>query len=223
MAQRNDIILVVEDNAVSQLLYNRVITKAFPKHKILVVSDLSTAAEVLTDSTINVVAAIIDNGFPLVPGGARKGKARIPEGHVPEKEQLDKEGGAGTMLMRFIRTGKSGALAKSTLDQIWNLELLGDPSTRYKHLPIVWNSASPEAGKVAAVEAAVEGKAIDLSMPHFLDTNVRITPGAVMAIDDHTAATDKQSVHAIVGYLQQQLAHQLSVGSRDNAGRDGPT
>jgi hypothetical protein len=214
--KKKDTILIVEDNeAVGRVVYESIMKAQFPDHEIIRVVDMESAVSILQDSDKNVVAAVIDNGFPLIEGGDRKGKTRNPQKEEgveispldpDEKYKMDKEGGAGTMLIRYIRTGTFGALANRTLKEVAEFGELKTLPDKYKDMPIAWNSASPEAGKVATVKAASAGQEIDPQSSIFTDTTVKIPKTELETLDAHTVATDKFGIKNIALFFKEQFA-----------------
>ncbi len=240
MEKNKNAILLVEDEETKAFLLQFVLKQEFPEHDIITAKTLSEAAEALADKNNNIVAATIDNGFPLISGGARKGSAKKftekseeelqkltpveQEAYHAEKEafeteqlKLVAEGGAGTMLVRFIRTGKTGAQSQQTLEEIGDIPSLQDrETTPYKELPIVWNSALAELGKIAMLREAIKGKAIDPRNEKFRNTDEDKTlgPGEIAILDDHAVATGKttpQDVKAMTNFLHQQIEHEVQV------------
>ena len=197
--------LLVEDNPTNQIAYEDYLYATFPRkdYEIIKTDNLTDAVGYLSIPDINILAALIDNGFYLKPKDVR----RI-EGDF-------KEVGAGMLLIGYMRTGKfpvGSATSQKVTSEL--MKQYGDFSTRYKNIPIVWNSSSAEVGKIEAVKAAASGKAIDLSDPRYSDED-RIPATMIHIIDDHTAACDKFSNEAMVKYFQKQLANPTAVtGSR---------
>ena len=202
-------ILIVEDHPVVRAIFEQYIEREFPAEKfdIIKVDNLTDAVKYLADDNHNIVGALVDNGFPLAPESERIGS---------ESEDM----GAGTLLVRFMRTGKFGALAKSNKPIAEALEKEhGDLSARYKNIPIVWNSAGAELGKIEAVRSAVNGVEIDSSDPKYKNEE-KIPTHSIYHIDDHTAAIDKLSGAEMVEFFKSQLANQMAVSGRRATSRN---
>ena len=205
------VILVVDDLRGYHRIYEKFIKEVLgDNYTVKCAFTLSEAAEILRDKNHEVVAAIIDNGFLLVPNGDRKGTARpsvADNGVETEKHKRLREGGAGGMLLRLIRHGKTGALTESSRQEIGEWDAYGDDiCQRYKDIPVVWNTGTLEKGKVRVIRAIVAGEKINPDNSIFKDEN---TPqDLLIEIDDKTLATDKKHHALAVEFLRDQFKKQ---------------
>lgn len=110
-----DTILLVEDTDKYAKWQKKAVRRKFPDAKIIHVTTLLEAHKVLVNPNIYINAVMTDNGYPLVPNGDRCGSK-------------NSEGGAGTLLIKQIRSGYFGEL--------------------YQDLPISWHTAKINDDKV---------------------------------------------------------------------------
>src|SRR4051812_30331480 len=118
-------ILIVEDKLDNQDAFRKLLVHydGLPqdKYEFVFADTLVGAMKILVDPARDIAGAILDNGFPLAKGAPRKGKTLGDTGMAPSKEEqakLDAEGGAGAMVLRFMRSGHTGAMADSSLAEI---------------------------------------------------------------------------------------------------------
>lgn len=112
---KKDVILVVEDTEKCANWQTEAMHNVFPDKQVMHVTTLEDARKVLLNPEITVYGVLTDNGFPLEPNGERVGSKH-------------ETGGAGTLLIRQVRTGEFGE--------------------GYRGMNIVWHSADTEPEKV---------------------------------------------------------------------------
>lgn len=101
-------ILVIEDTAEYAQLQMAAVTALYPDKKVIHVTTLEDAEDVLRDGEYVVEGIMTDNGYPLKPGGERLGAKSM-------------EGGAGTLLIKRLREGYYGKRYQK-LRVAWNTE-----------------------------------------------------------------------------------------------------
>lgn len=116
--KQEDAILVVEDTAKCAEWQIQAMGRVFPEIKIILARNLKEAHDALSDDRTHIRGILTDNGYPLVRGGERIGSKSI-------------EGGAGTLLVKQIRSGKFG--------------------DEYHKLPIAWHTARIDERKIERV------------------------------------------------------------------------
>lgn len=112
---KKEVILVVEDTPKCANWQVAAVKNIFPDKEIVHVPTLDGARQVLTNPDLDVFGVVTDNGYPITDGGERIGSK-------------DESGGAGTLLIKLIRSGEFGE--------------------DYRKLHVVWHSADTEPEKV---------------------------------------------------------------------------
>lgn len=216
-------ILIVEDQLDTfKTVIDFLVKKTFPQEHfdVAFAGDLTSAAMILCDPTRSICAVVIDNGFPLAAGGERVGATRKPiaiDAGIDDDSILrQKEGGAGAMLLRFMRTGNTGAESQYSIVDLQALDdrlkdKLGDGyDTRMaelKQVLAVWNSADPRQGKVEGIKAIVNGQEINPENPLFLNEKVEIPQNGIVWVNENTGCAGK-TFKQIFEAISQKLAQQ---------------
>lgn len=214
--QKKKTVLIVDDDPIFvELIQDHAETIA--NSEVVVATNFSDALKVMFDKDREIGGVILDNGFPLTQGGQRVGKARFENtGNADEVKQGASEGGAGAMLLRFMRSGETGAqreAARSALDGVIQ-QVKADAGEEYENrlkalqsVPVVWHSASPEVGKVAGIREVVKGRLIP-GDARYSDSSVRMEPGQMDVVDRHTACGSKAgftAVKATVAFIEKGI------------------
>jgi hypothetical protein len=116
--QVDEIVLVVEDTARCATWQVQAMESKFPDKRVVLARNLKEAHDALNDDRLDVYGMMTDNGYPLVRGGERIGSKSI-------------EGGAGTLLIKQIRSGKFG--------------------DKYQDLRVAWHTAKIDERKIERV------------------------------------------------------------------------
>ena len=170
-------VLVVEDNSGHETSLDTFTAMYFPKprYDVVVVGDLMHALKILCDPKRQIAGAIVDNGFFLTSGtheekdrlGSTREAKREMVGDADEFMARRREGPAAAMLLRFMRTGKTGVEAQSSKLALQDPEAqaefwLGDEyegrMAALKTVPFFWNSADVKHGKVETIRATALGE-----------------------------------------------------------------
>ena len=198
-------ILVIEDELDSHALIEMHFRKFFPQdqYELAIASDFMQAAEVLCDKDRIIAGVIADNGFALSAGSERKGAAyKVQRDDYGEVMNHLREGSAGSMLIRFMRTGHAQAQSQESQEALTDLEprvrqWLGDGYNQrieeLKAVPVVWNSAHPALGKVHEVSIAASGGLIDPEDPRVRDESSGVSGNEMVEVGEHTWCSNKDS------------------------------
>ncbi len=196
-------ILVVEDAAPVDIIIGSTVAQAFKAANIPVqvetTDNMETAARIIREQ--NVAGIILDNNFPLRPGGKALGQVHADKETSLPQEQIHLrriEGGAGTLLMHFALTGKFGALSESTKKEIAGFasQVEGPPPfPQNKPVPILWNTTKFETGKFNCVKAVAQRQQINPQNPKFEDPSIiPLESGGAIPLGSNVYAMNKPNM-----------------------------
>ena len=142
------------------------------RYNVVIAKTFMEAAQTLFDPKNDIAGVIIDNGFPLSDAIKRQGKPEMEklvenlsaEQAAAQKEQLgaqlreqSQQGSEGSMLIRFLRHGRTGARTAESKEALKGLSdvmarmgsHLPERLQQLRQVPLMWNSREVEEGKVA--------------------------------------------------------------------------
>ena len=196
-------ILVVEDEGDYHDLMRPNFTRYFPgnQYDLVFAHNFMQGAEVLCDPNQSVAGVVIDNGFPLSDGGERKGASyKITRESYDEMLAHIREGSAGSMLLRFIRSGDPQAQSQESQADLAGLPekveaWLGAQKDSHlaslKNIPVIWNSAHPAVGKLHEVAAASAGQLASPDNPNISNETIAIRNNEIVDVGNNTWCSDK--------------------------------
>ena len=197
-------ILVVEDETDYQEMMRPNFAKFFPheKYDLVFTGNFMQAAEVLCDPATHVAGVVLDNGFALATGTERKGAAyKVERESYGEVLAHIREGSAGSLLLRFMRSGDPQAQSEESRAALADLEpnmqqWLGEGRAQrmaeLKDVPVVWNSAHPALGKMHEVANAAEGKLSDPDDPKISTETLGVSGNDMIDVGNKTWCSDKK-------------------------------